>query len=303
MASTTTATAAPAAAASAASVATPAPTTTIPGATGTKIVQAMKSRPWTALGMTVVGLSYTYRQYKAEQKRLDDAKKKKVLVLPFYRMKIVEEKKSPYASLPGAMSSLLEGMIGLGPFAGTAGPGNSTKTIEMPIDEVVTLIHEAAQDPGIVGLYGVFGKGGGINSGWAHLEEIRNALTVFETSHRHHHEPSVDVAAGVLEGAEKDTQESSSDDNNNNKRSKFMYVYTDTFASPQSSMKDYYLASAFSKIHMQQNGDLNLFGLHSTTTFFKDFLQKYGINVHVWKHGEYKNAGTSRLVVVFSGHK
>ena len=54
-------------------------------------------------------------------------------------------------------------------------------------------------------------------------------------------------------------------------------------------MKEYYLASVFPQIHLQPQGDLNLYGLHTTNPFFRDFLKKYGITVHVWKHGAYKN--------------
>ena len=257
---------------------------------GKRIVEAIKARPFKALGLTVLSASFAYGQYTSRQKRVEDEKKKKVLVLPFYRMKIVEEKKSKFSLSSNPLLGSLLGGLGMmtsPPTSVGAGPGpGGSQTIEMPVDEVVTLIHEAAQDPGIVGLYGVFGKGGNVQAGWAHLEEIRNALHVFQTSHRQHHEPSDDPAV------DKTPKNKNNDNKSNEKRPKFMYVYADTFATPRSSMKDFYVASAFSKIHMQENGDLNLFGLHSTSTFIKDFLMKYGISVNVWKHGEYKNAGT-----------
>lgn len=56
------------------------------------------------------------------------------------------------------------------------------------------------------------------------------------------------------------------------------------------SNKEYYLASIFTHIHLQRNGELALFGLVSPQYFLRDFLRKYGIQVHVFKHGEYKNA-------------
>ena len=263
---------------------------------GKTIVEAIKARPFKALGLTALSASFAYGQYTSRQKRVEDAKKKKVLVLPFYRMKIVEEKKSKFSLSSNPLLGSLLGGLGMTAFPPTSvsagtGPGGS-QTIEMPVDEVVTLIHEAAQDPGIVGLYGVFGKGGNVQAGWAHLEEIRNALHVFQTAHRQHHEPSDDPAAAAT------TTTTTTTPKNKEKQPKFMYVYADTFAAPRSSMKDFYVASAFSKIHMQENGDLNLFGLHSTSTFIKDFLMKYGVSVNVWKHGEYKNAGTCRALAV-----
>eukprot|EP00536_Pseudo-nitzschia_multiseries_P002907 jgi/Psemu1/252115/estExt_Genewise1Plus.C_410089 len=119
----------------------------------------------------------------------------------------------------------------------------------MQADELVSLIKEAADDPSVVSMYGVFGNGGTISTGgWAHLEEIRNALELFA-------KPSSSSSSSLR----------------------------------QKSMQEYYLASVFQHIHLQPQGDLNLYGLHGTNVFIRDFLRKYGINVHVWKHGAYKN--------------
>jgi hypothetical protein len=227
------------------------------------ILTAIRNRPWTVLGATGLLASVGYRRRLEEQQRLNDAKKKKVLVLPFYRMKIVEAKP------PISLSSLAGDPLSVP----SGGGGVGDKTIVMAADELVGLIHEAAQDPSIVGLYGIFGNGGGFaTGGWAHLQEVRNALQVFATSHRQHREPGVETPP--------------------QRDRKAMYVYSNTFANPlgsTASMKDYFLASVFTTIHLQPQGDLNLFGLHATNTFFHDLLQKYGINVHVWKHGAYKN--------------
>jgi hypothetical protein len=221
------------------------------------ISQAIRNNPWRTLGVTGLIASSIYRRQKEEALRLEDAKKKKVLVLPFYRMKIVEEKS------PASLSNL-----------GAAGAGGREKTIEMPADELVSLLHEAAQDPSIVGLYGVFGSGGSLSTGgWAHLEEVRNAIQVFATSHRIHREHGIETPTSPRDR-------------------KFLYAYSNTFANPMGStqsMQDFFLASAFSKVHLQYNGDLNLFGLHATNAFFRDFLNKYGITVHVWKRSGYKN--------------
>lgn len=221
------------------------------------ISQAVRSRPLTTVFATGVALSSLYKRRKDEQRLLADSKKK-VLVLPFHRMTIVEQKSS--ASLASISSSSVPTVGG-------------EKTIVMTSDELVALIHEAAQDPSIVSLYGEFGNNRAVSTGgWAHLEEIRNAIRVFATSHRVHMEPGKEMPPP--------------------REKKTLYAYSNTFANPMGStqsMQDYFLASAFSQIHLQPQGDLNLFGLHATNTFFRDFLQKYGITVHVWKHGEYKN--------------
>jgi hypothetical protein len=203
---------------------------------------------------------YSSYQNRAQQQKeeTEDAKTKKVLVLPFYKMTIVEE--SRLNSLRALLSS---------------SPDPGSQNVEMSVDECVRLIHQAAADPQIVALYGIMGHGHNFSTGgWAHVEEIRNALVVFSQAHRRHYEPGQPETA-------KDAPK------------KPMYLYTNTFAAPTPSggadMKDYYLASVFSHIHLQSQGDLNLMGLHTTNTFYRDFLAKYGITVHVWKHGQFKN--------------
>lgn len=235
---------------------------------GRWILDAVQRRPirslfflGAAVGMVASSYQDRKRQKQAEE---EDAKTKKVLVLPFYKMKLVEESKS------NPLSSLLSN-----PPTG----GSGDKTVEMSVDQVVELIHQAAVDPQIVAMYGILGHGSGFaTGGWAHMEELRNALLVFQQSHRRHKEPNRNYA---------ETNERPLP------KPKPMYLYTNTFASPTPSggadMKEYYLASAFTHLHLQPQGDLNLFGLHATNTFYRDFLAKYGITVHVWKHGKYKN--------------
>ncbi len=222
------------------------------------LVESVQKRPIRSVFMfgAAVGIAVSSYQKRLKQQKdeTEDRQAKKVLVLPFYKMKLVEESKA------NSLRSLLA--------------SKTDKTVEMSIDEVVQLIHQAAGDPQIVALYGIMGHGNGFSTGgWAHVEELRNALLVFQQSHRRHKEPN------------KESEESP--------EPKPMYLYTNTFASPTPSggadMKDYYLASAFTHVHLQPQGDLNLFGLHATNTFYRDFLAKYGITVHVWKHGRYKN--------------
>jgi len=227
-----------------------------------RLMESIQRRPLRSgivAGFVATMLYSTYQSRAQKQKEeAEDAKEKKVLVLPFYKMKIVEESRSnPLRSLLSASSD------------------SSSRTVEMSVDECVRLIHQAAADPQIVALYGIMGHGHNFTTGgWAHIEEIRNALVVFSQAHRRHYEPGRPETA-------KDVPK------------KPMYLYTNTFACPTSSggvdMKDYYLASIFSHIHLQTQGDLNLMGLHTTNTFYRDFLAKYGVTVHIWKHGPYKN--------------
>ena len=236
-------------------------------AIGTGVMGRLKSmignRPKTVLGATIFLGAIGYRRYEAEKRLMEDAKKKKVLVLPFYRMRIVEEKKDPISSLLQQISDTVDTNV----------PATE-KVIELEADELVSLINAAAKDPSIVSLYGIFGNGGVFSTGgWAHLEEIRNALESFAKT------------SSLPESQENglvDTKDIVTP------RRKAMYAYSNSFGGQQ-SMRDYYLASVFQEIHLQPQGDLNLYGLHVTNMFFRDFLKKYGITVHVWKHGAYKN--------------
>eukprot|EP00934_Nitzschia_sp_Nitz4_P008200 Nitzschia sp. Nitz4//scaffold14_size191712//148848//151091//NITZ4_001747-RA/size191712-processed-gene-0.287-mRNA-1//1//CDS//3329536999//8190//frame0 len=222
-----------------------------------KMLEIIRRNPLRSLAVLGAGGAVGYKSYKAQKLEKESKHHKKVLVLPFYKMKIVEETKKDFASLL-AMSSK-----------------RSDRTEIMEVDQVVSLIHEAASDPDIVALYGVLGHGTTFSTGgWAHIEEIRNALLVFQQAHRVHYEPGKISPPAPTP--------------------KPLYLYSNTFALPApnggTDMKSYYLASAFTHIHLQPTGDLNLFGMHTTDTFFRDFLDKYGIRVHVWKHGAYKNA-------------
>jgi hypothetical protein len=85
----------------------------------------------------------------------------RILVLPFYRMKVVEKKKAT------ALSSLAPQLIDrLG--------SDADSSIQIEAHDLVDIIHSAAEDPDIVGLYGVFGHGGGFSAGgYGHIEEVR----------------------------------------------------------------------------------------------------------------------------------
>ena len=52
--------------------------------------------------------------------------------------------------------------------------------------------------------------------------------------------------------------------------SKPLYAYADTFSHPSDNgNKDYYIASIFTHVHMQENGELNLAGMYREQFFLK----------------------------------
>ena len=211
-----------------------------------RLMNAVQRNPWKSLAGAGVFASMAYYHYTKKE----ESSEKKLLELPFYKLKIVEQRQGKWQQQLSRST-------------------NNNNAIVMPVDELVELIHQAAQDPNIVGLYGIFGNGHGFSTGgWAHAQEIRNALCVFQQSHRTH--DGTDAAAP--------------------QKKKVCSAYANTFASPlPNGLQEYYLATAFGSIGLQTHGDLNIFGLYSTNTFFKDCLQKYGIQVDVFKHGLYKN--------------
>ena len=204
----------------------------------------------------VAGLYLEYKNITSSEK---DDKKKKVLVVPFHRLQLVERKNQGF---PSELSKF--------------DIDKEDRVVEMEVRELVDLIHSAAMDPEIVALYGIFGHGSLLSkAGWADLEEVRNALRVFRQSHRRHPEPNLSHQMRVIPRVE----------------SKPLYAYADTFASLMDpANKEYYIASQFTHIHLQNKGELNLFGLLSEQFFLRGLLEKYGILLHVFKHGQYKNA-------------
>jgi len=158
--------------------------------------------------------------------------------------------------------------------------------VEVEIRDLVDMIHAAASDPDIVALYGTFGQGHQFQcGGYAHVEEIRNAIRVFNESHRRH-----DKKSGDGDGS----KDGSRDGEEVLPTQKFSYAYADTFDNPTDpGNKEYFLASAFSQVHMQPRGNMNLFGVSMSNFFLSNFFQNHGVKIHVHKHGKYKNAPNS----------
>lgn len=97
---------------------------------------------------------------------------------------------------------------------------------------------------------GVLIENGLLNSGWATTEEIRNALSEFKSS------------------------------------GKFVISYSDYVLSQEC----YYLSTVADKIFMNPGVMLDFKGLSSEVMFFKDALEKLGIEVQVTRHGKFKGA-------------
>ncbi len=69
------------------------------------------------------------------------------------------------------------------------------------------------------------------------------------------------------------------------KSGKFIISYA-----PVYTQKSYYLASVADRVYLPPAGMLNFQGLSSQQTFFKNTLEKVGVDVQVFRHGEFKSA-------------
>jgi protease-4 len=66
---------------------------------------------------------------------------------------------------------------------------------------------------------------------------------------------------------------------------KFIYCYAEYFG-----QREYFLATAASKIYMHPGGMLDFKGLGMSLTFYKHTLEKLGVDVQIFRHGKFKSA-------------
>lgn len=66
---------------------------------------------------------------------------------------------------------------------------------------------------------------------------------------------------------------------------KFIYAYSEVY-----SQKGYYLATAANKVFLNPQGGMELKGLSSQIMFYKNMLDKFNIEVQIFRHGKFKSA-------------
>lgn len=69
------------------------------------------------------------------------------------------------------------------------------------------------------------------------------------------------------------------------KSGKFVYAYGNAV-----SQASYYLGSVADQYYLNPSGLIELKGLATEVTFYKDFAEKYGIGIEVIRHGKFKSA-------------
>ncbi|HOO51832.1 MAG TPA: signal peptide peptidase SppA [Alphaproteobacteria bacterium] len=68
------------------------------------------------------------------------------------------------------------------------------------------------------------------------------------------------------------------------------YIYSESYGGSGYGLGLYYLASAFDEIWMQPVGVVAVGGINSEKPFFKDVMEKYGVEAQFFQRKEYKNA-------------
>jgi protease-4 len=124
---------------------------------------------------------------------------------------------------------------------------NMTITQSPGLNEILDNIEKASTDKKIKG---ILIENGLLPSGWATIEEIRNALEKFKLS------------------------------------GKFVISYTD-YALIQEC---YYLSTVSDKIFLSPEAVMDFKGLSAEITFYKKALDKIGVEVQVLRHGKFKGA-------------
>lgn len=195
-------------------------------------------------------------------------RRRRVLILPLGDLRVVERRRG------GSLPSLDDIRSRL------ADPDAPNGTITVEAREVVRALHAAASDPNVVAAYADFGEGMTKPMGNAHAGEIRDAIRVFNESHRVHRDPNVHPSS---RGARSMPSSSSSSGVRHRER-KRSHAFGHSY-----SWREYHLASGCSYVHLQARGHLHLFGSSAGNVFLGGAMDRYGIRAHVFRHGEYKS--------------
>ncbi len=176
--------------------------------------------------LTIALLKSSFSSAFKDDHETSVVKKNAILKLEFEGTITERQKENPFKEL-GNMN----------PFGGEVGMG---------LNNLIRKINSAKTDENIKGLYLSFKN---LESGFATLTELRNALSDFKSS------------------------------------GKFIYAYSENY-----SQKEYYLASAATKVFLNPQGNLDWKGLSMSLMFFKHSFEKLDLDIQVFRHGKFKSA-------------
>ena len=78
------------------------------------------------------------------------------------------------------------------------------------------------------------------------------------------------------------------------------YIYSNSFGSFGQGNREYYLATSFDEIWLQPEAEVGITGINIEVPFFKDVLQKIGVEPEFYSRYEYKTAASSLISSDFS---
>ncbi len=78
------------------------------------------------------------------------------------------------------------------------------------------------------------------------------------------------------------------------------YIYSNSFGGLGQGNREYYLATIFDEIWLQPEAEIGITGINIEVPFFKDILQKFGIEPEFYSRYEYKTAVSSLISSDFS---
>ena len=123
------------------------------------------------------------------------------------------------------------------------------------------------------------------------LKDISNSyglddiLSSIQKAKENEHIKGIYIEAGLLEGGISSIEEMRNALAEFKKSGKFIVAYGDTY-----SQGLYYLSSVADKVLLNPQGMIEWKGLASTPIFYKDLLEKVGVEMQIFKVGTYKSA-------------
>jgi len=160
-------------------------------------------------------------------------------------------KKGAVPNLPDEMVLFLKFEDGLNELPERAGLSDPFSTPRPTVDDIVKALDMAAGDKRVKGVLARMYDG---NFDLAHIAEIRAALMRFRGS------------------------------------GKFAHIYSSSYGEGGGGLSRYYLASAFDEIWMQPLGIVSITGVGAEVPFFRETLNKIGVEPQFFKRKDYKTA-------------
>ena len=165
--------------------------------------------------------------------------------------RLMQNGAAPVASLPDEMVLFLNLDEGVSELPSRPSFSDPFPAGNLTVHQIITALDKAAFDERVKGVYTRL-EGG--QYALSHIQELRAAIKRFRAS------------------------------------GKFAYVYSPSYGGECGGFGGYYLASSFEQIWMQPMGVISIPGLNVEMPFFRDVLDKVGVQPQFFQRKEYKSA-------------